>query len=326
MYSFCTLFDKNYLIKGLTLYRSLSKNCEDFTLWILCMDDYVHDFFTRLSYPNIKLIRLSDFEDTALLEAKKSRTVAEYCWTCTPSLPLYILRRNPTLDSIAYLDADLFFFADPEPVYKECDDCSIMIIEHRFPDYLKHLEINGKYNVQMLIFKNDRNGLGCLEWWRERCNEWCYYRLEDGKLGDQKYLDDWTKRFSDVHVLQNIGAGVALWNVMQYAINKRNNITYVNDVPVIFYHFHAFLMLSNGRYLIGNNRSYPLTRGKIKLLYEPYFSELMTSLKIIRENDPDFHYGIVQKSNGVHWILLLREFLSNLSGVVQYSLKRSARH
>jgi hypothetical protein len=258
------------------------------------MDDYVYNFFAGLSFSNITLIRLSDFEDSELLAAKKTRTVAEYCWTCTPSLPLYILRQHPDLDAIAYLDADLFFFSDPSPIYAECADSSIMIIEHRFPDYLKHLEINGKYNVQMLIFKNDANGLECLTWWRDRCNEWCYYRLEDGKLGDQKYLDDWTERFSGVHVLRNKGAGVALWNVMQYEVNKRADITYVDESPIIFYHFHAFLMLSNGYYSIGSNTNYPLTKKKIKLLYEPYFSESSTTMKIIREKDPDFDYGIVK--------------------------------
>ena len=33
-------------------------------------------------------------------------------------------------------------------------------------------------------------GLKALKWWRDRCLEWCYARIEDGKFGDQFYIED----------------------------------------------------------------------------------------------------------------------------------------
>ena len=273
MYNFCTLFDKNYLHKGITLYNSLFRNCLEFNLWVLCMDDTTFNVMADFKSANLKLIKMSDFEDDELLQVKKTRSAMEYCWTLTPSLPLYVLKNNPEIEVISYLDADLYFYSDPKPVFDEFGDKSIMIIEHRFPPGLKYLEINGIYNVQMMTFRNDMNGMKCLKWWRERCNEWCYYEAKNGKLGDQKYLDDWITRFDGVHVLQHKGAGLAIWNIERYNITQKNNTIFVDDDRLIFYHFHGFHLFENGMKL-GTNILYTLTNTEKEIIYQPYITEL----------------------------------------------------
>jgi len=209
MHHFCTLFDRNYLFMGIALHASLMRHAKAFCLHILCMDTIAFEVLCKLQLPNVRLIPIDQFEDDDLRLAKQNRTTEEYCWTCTPSLPLYILKNNPEIDRITYVDADIFLFDDPSPIFEEFGDASIMIVEHRYAERLRQFIVNGIYNVEWLTFRRDRNGLACLEWWRERCNEWCYRRMENGKKGDQKYLDDWLDRFEGVHVLQHVGAGVA---------------------------------------------------------------------------------------------------------------------
>src|SRR6266550_3174276 len=92
---FCTLFDKNYLFKGLALYRSLEKWAGDFRLFVLCMDAESYDTLSRLALPKATLVRLDQFEDDELRKAKSTRSLIEYYWTCTPSLPLYVMDRCP---------------------------------------------------------------------------------------------------------------------------------------------------------------------------------------------------------------------------------------
>lgn len=290
-HNFCTLFDRNYLFKGLAMYNSLLANCPDFTLWVLCMDDLTHDVLKGLKLEKARLVRLCEFEDEELKKAKPTRTVAEYCWTCTPSLPLYVIGRDPSIEMAVYIDADLYFYSDPAPVFEEMGDRSIMIIEHRFPEHLKHLEENGIYNVSLVAFRNDQRGLECARWWRDRCNEWCFYRLEDGKLGDQKYLDDWTERFSGVHVLQHKGAGVALWNVMRYDVRERNGVTYVDEAPLVFYHFHQFQLLRSKSYDFGVTGNYSLTKEDARLIYEPYVAGIEKAVSQVRRVAPDFSHG-----------------------------------
>jgi hypothetical protein len=290
-YNLCTYFDRNYLYKGLSLYNSLLEQCPDFMLWILCMDDLTFKILERMRLEKALLIKMSDFEDEELLKVKSTRSVAEYCWTCSPCLPWYILQRDPSLEMITYLDADLFFFGNPDPIYEEMGDKSIMIIEHRFPDHLKYLEVNGIYNVSTVAFRNNSFGRECLKWWRERCIEWCYYRLEDGKMGDQKYLDDWPTRFEGVHVLQHKGAGVALWNIMRYNIREKNGKIFVDDDPLIFYHFHQFSILKSNSYDFGDTGHYSLTPEDIRLIYKPYTNAIKNSVGQLRRIEPGFNYG-----------------------------------
>jgi FkbM family methyltransferase len=238
---FCTYFDNNYSAMGLALYQSLRQHCPAFQLWVLCLDEACLNLLTRLALPNLRIIRLDDFErdDAPLHAAKQNRSKLEYYFTCTPSLPLYLLRQHPELDMITYLDADLYFFGEPEPLFVALGSDSIAIIEHRFTPHLTHMHENGLYNVGWLSFRNDANGLACLQSWREQCLEWCYNRHEPGRYADQRYLDDWPQRFSGVVVLPFKGANLAMWNLGNYRLKLVGDKIMVNDEPLIFFHFHG---------------------------------------------------------------------------------------
>jgi len=250
MYYFCTYFDRNYLDKGLALYYSLVRHCQPFNLWVLCMNNETYLDVSRLRLPGLTPISLPHFEndDPKLLEAKKNRSLIEYYFTCTPSLILKVIQKNPEIDVLTYLDADLYFFGSVEPAYKELGSGSILLIEHRFAHNLKDAEQYGHYNVGLLSFRNDANGLAALTWWRDRCLEWCYDRVEDGKFADQKYLDDWTNRFKGVVVLQHKGIGLAPYNFANYDYSAKDLTfrlfqapvkIYVDQYPLIMYHFHG---------------------------------------------------------------------------------------
>jgi SAM-dependent methyltransferase len=292
-YDLCTLFDRNYLLRGLALHESLSATTPDFTLYILCMDDTCYEMLSKLKLEHVELISLREFEDTKLLEAKATRTQVEYCWTCTPSLTLYLLEKHPEMHMLTYIDADLYFFDDPAPAFAEMDDASIGIMEHRYSSRWAHMaEESGVYVVQFLSFKNDPPGLAALRWWRDRCNEWCYHRVENGKLGDQRYLDDWLERFPRVIVYEHKGAGLAPWNFERYRLATRDDHVYVDDVPLIFYHFHSFSILRGGERFAPGYPEYEIGPVETELLYKPYYSAIRRAIRRVREVDPRFAYGI----------------------------------
>lgn len=281
---FCTYFDRRYLPRGLALYQSLVSRCPSFQLWVLCMDQETHSVLTKLRLPNIHLVSLESFEkdDQELLNAKKNRSLIEYYFTCSPSLPIYVLNIRTEIDIITYLDADLYFFSDPAPIFEEMRNASVTIIEHRFPPELRRLEKFGIYNVGWVSFRRDVQGLACLNRWRRQCLEWCHDRVEGSRYADQKYLDDWPTRFQRVVVSQQKGANLAPWNVSNYRIRADGSDVRVDEHPLMFFHFQGFKRVN--RWLYDPNLSMYKARASRpvrRLIVEPYIQALSDVTKQI---------------------------------------------
>jgi hypothetical protein len=161
-------------------------------------------------------------------------------------------------------------------LFEEMKEGSVSIIGHRFPPNLKGLERHGIYNVGWLSFRRDANGLACLHWWRDRCIEWCYDRLENGRYADQKYLDDWPSRFRNVVVLEHKGANVAPWNLTNYCLRDQNgNTVMIDNQPLVFFHFHGLKKITQWLYN-PSWRIYGVTPSIVlrRRIYVPYIRTL----------------------------------------------------
>lgn len=228
------------------MYRSLERCEDDFLLRAVCMDEESRALLARLALPRLEIVDMGEIEraDPALAAVRPTRSAREYCWTATPAACRFLLDRDPEIEVITYLDADLHFSSSPAPLFAELAGDSIMIIPHRTPD--DGTRVTGIYNVGWVSFRNDDAGRGAAGWWRQRCLEWCFDRIEPDRFGDQKYLDDWPERFEAVRVCANDAAGLAPWNEERYTLSADGTgLVHVDGVPLIFYH-HAGLRVYRG--------------------------------------------------------------------------------
>jgi hypothetical protein len=272
---FVTLFDSHYLPLGLCLYRSLEEQAGPFHLWIVAVDEACADALGKLGLARATVVRLAELETDALLRVKGTRSVGEYCWTLTPFLPEYVMQRAPEVRRVTYLDADLYFFQPPAQLIAELEASGkhVQITDHAFgPEYAGHARY-GRFCVQFLTFRNTAPARKVLRWWQERCLEWCYAREEEGKFGDQKYLDQWPVLFAEeVHILAQQERTVAPWNVEH--LNRLSS-----PVRPVFYHFQSLKVISPSRvvlwfmYYIGRRNRW---------IYDRYLGALRAAARELR--------------------------------------------
>jgi len=279
MNHYVTLFDSNFLPQGLTLYESMVRHAAPFTLWVLCMDEKAQQVLKRLAKPGIRLVPVSEFETSQLLQIKQQRTRVEYCWTLTPMTPKIVFDRDSSVERVTYLDADMLFLKNPEPIHLEFSQSgkSVLITDHAFDAENDRTWTSGKYCVQFMTFVRAKSE-HVRQWWETRCLEWCFARRESGKFGDQKYLDDWPSRFpAEVHVLQQLDLLLGPWNTKRF--HYSNGITW---------HFHGLRLVKGGRILAHPGYTFP--REVDTHIYAPYIAALQRAVDQIGE-------PIVQKSS-----------------------------
>jgi len=270
---YVTLFDSLYLPQGLALHASLQRFAGPYTLWVVCMDEKCSSVLSQLMLPNVRLLRVDDHLSMALRTVRTQRTIGEFCWTMTPYVFDFVFTLDDRVTRLTYLDADVWFRKSPRPIFQELDASgkTVLITDHGYaPDY-DQSAASGQYCVQFLTFH--RNGSEEVRHrWQTQCLEWCFNRAENGKFGDQKYLDDWPVVFENrVHVLKDHGLTLAPWNACRFP--------YGNS---IIWHFHGLKLKREGS---SNNYNldvgagyYSIPRVVNENVYLPYISDLKAAL------------------------------------------------
>lgn len=262
MRHYVTLFDKNYLSRGLALYQSLCRNSsEDFRLWILPLDVETYLYLSDLQahgHKKLEFLYLQDF-DPIVQKLKNDRPWNYFCFGLAPEVICEVMEQ--TRDTVTYLDADSYFFQDPKLVFDEMGDKEVGIVSHNFPahDY-DRLIVNGMFNVSMVIVKDTGIGRSMMIAWRDTVRNKC----DKDTCGDQLYLNEFPKILQEkLHIFDGIRIGAGPWNLYGYPTSEGPSVC---GMPLIYMHYHEFRIKEDGYFLTG----YPLTALNIKYVYEPY--------------------------------------------------------
>jgi hypothetical protein len=244
---YCTYFDHNYLSRAVVMIESLRRFEPKTPIYVLALSEICETVLRELALPGVEIIPLTALEAAYpdLATVKPTRTTIEYYFTLSPFLPHYLFAHTAA-ERVTYIDGDLYFFTSPRPILDSLGDASVAITPHRFSfEYRNHFKF-GVFNVAWITYRRCPEGLECLEAYKADCMAWCYDRVEEGRFGDQKYLDAWPGRYPALKIIEQKGFNLAIWNVDGYMIRMKNNIVMVDGDPLVFYHFASTQVLPDG--------------------------------------------------------------------------------
>ena len=289
---FCNIVSHTRLYQFIALYNSIKANMNIFNIFVLCMDEDTFRILEAAMLANVTLTKLSDIEDENLLNIKSSRRIEEYCWTLKPVFLSRILKQNEFIDRITYLDADLYFHNNPELILEGSENCSVLLSEHNFNENIKDIEDSvGKFNAGLVSFKNNINGRLSLKWWKAQCLKWCLNTTVTGQFGDQKYLNEMTKLFEEVCAIKVPGVNIAPWNDEKVKYNIVNEKLYIDDHPLILYHYCGFRVHDkNSCILMFGDQCSPI-------IHHPYMKEIKNSILLVDKIDPNFNGNSIEERN-----------------------------
>lgn len=280
--NYCTLFNSRYLARGTAMIESLLKHDASAQVTVVSMDQMASDFLKHKFSSAVQIVPLEQIETKEYKKLKPTRGFGEYCWTLTARVLDYCLN-DLKQDHSIYVDADCYFFNDPSVKTKEwTKDHDVMITPHNYSKEYDQSATSGVFCVQYVFIKNTEKGLAVLEEWRRQCVDWCFARHEDGKFGDQKYLDAWPKK-PGVLICPEIGFGVAPWNASRLEVSglQYRDLYTGQQGSIVFYHFHDFKFYNWG---LSDLSSYRLGSAVKNNIYKPYIEHLERIKKELPEN------------------------------------------
>lgn len=314
---YVTVISYEYVLLGISLARALlsvGKQCA-----VFCIDEAGADILKRTLPESCMIFGPKDYHDEKLEKIRSNRSDSEYCWTFKSVALELILMQMPKLEWAVYLDSDMMIFGDPDKALPTSSDAHVLLTPHRpsTPHFEGFMERAGHFNAGYVAFRNSKDGLNALRWWREKCEESCSVTPDAKGYADQRYLNEFSERFNGVVFSQNLGVNAAPWNISGKTITEKSDSVFVDTDELLIYHMQGFKKIGLGFYDLYSGEL-SLTAAARDHIYKPYISHLERCLLLL----PSHYVGSRMHSHSRSIRTVLREIKRQFRGVSNIHLQR----
>jgi len=312
----CTIVSPNYLAFARTLAVSYLAHHPGHRFFVLIVADlhdptpFAAEPFTAVMLPSIGVPNL---RSVAMMY-----DILELNTNVKPTFMKHLLETHH-LDTLTYLDPDIFVYAPLDPVFAALDTGAAAVLTPHMttPVFDGHspseqdILYNGTYNLGFIAVGRSPESAAILNWWEARCLDLGFSEGRTGLFVDQKWMNLAPGLFSNIAILRDPGCNMAYWNLHERALTTGSTsalallsvipegnllLSSANEArPLRFFHFSG-ITLTDPTSLSKNTDRFTLAdRPDLKEIFANYKATVLANKDATLEALP---YGYDTLSDG----------------------------
>ncbi|UAY53119.1 hypothetical protein [Ferruginibacter albus] len=278
VYTVCTL---NRLGQIAVLGKSLLQHNPDYH-FIIGLADEVDNRINIEDYKPFEFISLSQLNSPDQKQLTEQYDVFELSCALKAYYGDYIFKTYKP-DIVFYFDTDIKIYDSLKVLEDKLNNHSILLTPHILSPlpadnkYIMERDFlnSGIYNAGFIGLKNDINTMAFLKWWKERLFDQGFNNVCIGLMVDQLWLNHVPIFFRNVLLIDHPGCNFAYWNMHERTLEKKDNSYFVNNVPLIFFHFSGYRIDQPEKISIHQNRFSFSDNKYLKDFFEDYRQSLI---------------------------------------------------
>ncbi|MBV9960781.1 MAG: hypothetical protein JO072_00920 [Parafilimonas sp.] len=275
-----TLCSINYLAQAKTLFESLRKTNPGWKFIIGLVDK--NDKNADLSFLQCEIVEVEKIAIDGFKEMANRYAVIELLTSVKPFYIHWLFSQYKDAENVVYFDPDIMVFQPLTRLENSLQHYDIILTPHYttpindncLPTEL-HVMQTGIFNLGFIALRRSENTFRMLSWWQDRLKEKCVIDLSRGLFVDQVWANLMPVCFDKVLIEKYPGYNMAHWNLHERMLSKKNNEYFVNDEPLVFFHFSHYSPAQPDSIAAHHDRFSFVTRPDLKEIYSEYNKALI---------------------------------------------------
>jgi hypothetical protein len=237
-----TVVTPNYLAHAWSLKKSFLEHNQGVDFFICILGEERH----CPQMDNTTIYFINALSDNRIGEMIQRYNPFELSCALKPFFASHILEHHNHVQRLIYLDSDMYVFG----AFAVLSDAAITLSPHRtvnvnyLPGFDNFSTIDllkyGVYNAGYFELLRKPEALNFIKWWQALMVNHAYNKPEENLFTDQLWLSTVPSFFNDVFINKNPGYNAAFWNLIERKITFNNDRWYVNDEPLILFHYSNY--------------------------------------------------------------------------------------